>query len=68
VYLDYTFHATAMQQDCVLQFINLLPGVCHSDDLAYIIDCTKADHVESQEDKNMSELLLDIWTSYAHNR
>jgi hypothetical protein len=60
-------HTTAMIQNCVLHLVTLLPGVCHGDDMAYTIDCTKADHVESQEDKKMSQLLLDIWTSYAHN-
>lgn len=45
--------------------INL--GVSHGDDLGYTVKWSGTDPDETQEDKKMSQFLIDIWSSYAHN-
>jgi hypothetical protein len=47
--------------------INFLAGVSHGDDLGYTIKWSVTDPDETQEDKKMSQFLIDIWSSYAHN-
>jgi hypothetical protein len=40
------------------------PGASHPDDTAYTIEyASKTD--ETEEDKEMSNLLLDVWSSFA---
>ncbi|XP_069694913.1 venom carboxylesterase-6-like [Periplaneta americana] len=42
-------------------------GVSHADDLSYTMDCSINNPDEKPEDKEMSNLLVDIWTSFARD-
>ena len=40
--------------------------MAHADDLGYTLDCEFITTDESEEDKKMSDIMLDIWASYAN--
>jgi hypothetical protein len=47
--------------------INSLTGVSHGDYLGYTIKWSVTEPDETQEDRKMSQFLIDIRSSYAHN-
>jgi hypothetical protein len=45
----------------------LITGVSHSDDATFVFQVASSNTEETQQDKDMSKLLVDIWDSYNRN-
>lgn len=42
-------------------------GVCHADDLIYVTSADWANPLENKNDALMTEVLLEMWTSFAES-
>jgi hypothetical protein len=45
----------------------LITGVSHADDATFVLQVAYSNTEETQQDKDMSKLLVDIWDSYNRN-
>lgn len=52
---------------CFTILISLFLGAAHGDDTVYVLN-SDVDTQTTDNDKEMSKLLINMWTSYANNR
>lgn len=61
---NYGIYVYFLQTNVYIMFIVSLLGTSHGDDTVYVLSSV-VDMLSTAEDRNMSTLLLDLWTSYA---